>query len=130
MDDTFTEPWPEDDDTIGGAYNHDKDGSDEDCEYYNPDRFYKKVQEEPASSALVDFAKVLQTPSTRTSSHFCRNWPVPVARSLDNCRKIQSGRHMTGAMCHSPRESRRRRRLHQAPKKDWRRRWHAFGRAD
>ena len=60
MDDTFTEPWPEDDDTIGGAYNHDKDGSDEDCEYYDPDRFYKKVQEEPASSALVDFAKVLQ----------------------------------------------------------------------
>ena len=60
MDDTFTEPWPEDDDTIGGAYNHDKDGSDEDCEDYDPDRFCKKVQEEPASSALVDFAKVLQ----------------------------------------------------------------------
>jgi len=60
MDDTFTEPWPEDDDTIGGAYIHAQEFSDEDCEYYDPDHFYKKVQEEPASSALVDFAKVLQ----------------------------------------------------------------------
>ena len=60
MDDTFAELWPEDDDTIGGAYIHAQEFSDEDCEYYDPDHFYKKVQEEPASSALVDFAKVLQ----------------------------------------------------------------------
>ena len=67
-----------------------------------------------------------RTPSTRTSSRFRRNRPVPVARSLAEYRKIKSGRHMTGAMCHSPRESRRRRRLHQAPKKDSRRRWCAW----
>ena len=98
MDGTFTEPCPEDDDTIGGAYIHAQEFSDEDCEYYDPDRFYKKVQEEPASSALVDFAKVLQTPSTRTSSRFRRNRPVPVARSLADHRKIKSGRHMSGDM--------------------------------
>ena len=63
-------------------------------------------------------------------SRFRRNRPVPVARSLADHRKIKSGRHMTGAMCHSPRESRRRRRLHQALKKDSRGRWRAFGHAD
>ena len=73
------------------------------CEYYNPDNFCKKVQEEPSSATLADLAKVLQ-------NLFDKN-----VKPLPHC-TVKSGRHMAGAMRHSPTFSENR-RLHQAPKK-------------